>query len=90
MSQAGDDCHSIACTDGFLSIIPIPDGVTEQIMSDIVCKSLDLMNGEGHRLTGVSYAGIKSKLYIPGKMEPDKFNFGDKLVENATRGTSTR
>ena len=52
---AGDDCHSIACTDDFLSIIPIPDGVTEQTMSEgVICKSLDLMNGEGRTMTGVS------------------------------------
>ena len=56
----GADCHSIGCTDDFISIIPIPDGVTEQSMSDIVCKSLDLMNGEGPQLTGVSYAGTKT------------------------------
>ncbi len=47
-------------------------------MSDIVCKSLDLMNGEGHRLTEVSYAGSKTKLYIPSKRDPDKFDFEDR------------
>ena len=82
----GADCHSIGCTDDFISIIPIPDGVTEQTMSDIVCKSLDLMNGEGHQLTGVSYAGTKTKLYIPSKMDPDKFDFGDRLVDKRYPG----
>ena len=84
---AGSDCHSIACTDDFLSIIPIPDGVREQTMSGIVCKSLDLMNGEGLRLTGVSYAGSsKTKIYIPSKMDPDKFDFGDRQEELALVG----
>ena len=55
-------------------------------MSDIVCKSLDLMNGEGHRLTGVSYAGSKTKLYIPSKMDPDKFEFGDSQVDKRYPG----
>ena len=83
---AGSDCHSIACTDDFLSILPIPDGVTEQTMSDIVCKSLDFMNGEGGKLTGVSYAGSKTKNYIPSKMDPDKFDFGDRQVDKRYPG----
>jgi hypothetical protein len=87
---AGSDCHSMACTDDFLSIIPIPDEATEQTMSEVVCKSLDLMNGEGHRLTGVSYAGNKTKLYIPSMMDPDKFDFGDRLVDKRYQAHTDR
>ena len=55
-------------------------------MSDIVCKSLDLMNGEGHSLTGVSYAGSKTKIYIPSKMDHNKFDFGDRQVDKRYPG----
>ena len=50
-------------------------------MSEIICKSLDLMNGEGHTQTGVSYAGSKTKIYILSIMDPNKFDFGDRLVD---------
>ena len=48
------------------------------------------MNGEGLTMTGVSYAGNKTKLYIPSMMDPDKFDFGDRLVDRRYQAHTDR
>ena len=77
---AGEAVFNLACTGDLLSVIPVPEGVTEAVMVRVICKSLDLLNTEGREITGVSFDTPKTKVYIPSGLDPKLFDFGDRQV----------